>query len=144
MAYLEWAVHSVRMLDGRISAADMSRLVLTSGYDRLLSAAGNITGEDVGTQRVLNGMLDLEIRQRERALDDAIRDLQSQFSRWSGNLAFVVPDTSVYLEHDDKLENLDFHSLLQIRPDKTVRVVIPVIVLDELDGQKRGGDPLRR
>ena len=34
----------------------------------------------------------------------------------------------MYLEHNDKLENFDFTSLLQVRPDKTVRVIVPVIV----------------
>lgn len=135
-AYLEWATNSVLMLEHRVSAADIDRLVLTRGYERLLSAAGSLTGTDIGTQRVLNGLLSLEIRQRINALDQAVADLGAQIARWSGMLAFVVPDTSVYLEHEDKLEHLDFHSLLQVRPDKTVRVVVPVVVLDELDGLK--------
>ena len=143
-AYLEWVTNSVRMLEHRVSAADVDRLVLTRGYERLVSAAGSLTGADIGTQRALNGMVNLEIQQRIKGLEEATTELDAQITRWSGNLAFVVPDTSVYLEHDDKLEHLDFTSLLQARPDKTVRVVVPIIVLDELDGQKRRGETLMR
>jgi hypothetical protein len=133
------------MLEHRVSAADIDRLVLTHGYERLLSVAGSLTGLDVGTQRVLNGLLNLEIRQRISALEQATGDLRAQIQRWDGLAALVVPDTTVYLEHDEKLENLDFHSLVvDDWPDKTVRVVVPVVVLDELDGQKRSGDALKR
>jgi hypothetical protein len=37
-SYLEWATNAVRMLDHRISAADIDRLVLTAGYERLTPA----------------------------------------------------------------------------------------------------------
>ncbi len=118
--------------------------MLTRGYERLLTAAGSLAGTDTGSQRVLNGLLGLEIRQRITALQEAAAELGAQIRRWSGMLAFVVPDTSVYIEHDDKLENLDFHALLQVRPDKTVRVIVPMIVMDELDGQKRNGEALKK
>jgi hypothetical protein len=58
----------------------------------------------------------------------------------------MVADTSVYIEHDDKLRDLDFAPLLpDAWLDKPVVVVVPVVILDELDGLKqRGGDALRR
>jgi hypothetical protein len=43
-AYLEWATNSIRMLEHRVSAADIDRLVLTRSYDRLLAVAGSLTG----------------------------------------------------------------------------------------------------
>ena len=39
-AYLRWANDSVRMLEHRVSAADIGRLVLSPGYERLLIATG--------------------------------------------------------------------------------------------------------
>lgn len=62
-AYLEWATDSVRMLEHRVSTADIDRLILTRGCDRLLAAAGTLTGADIGTQRVLNGLVSHEIQQ---------------------------------------------------------------------------------
>jgi hypothetical protein len=140
-AYLEWVTNSVRMLECRITPADLSRLVLTPGYERLLSAAGGLTGTDIGTQRVLGGMVSEELRQRGRAFDDAVRDLEAQITRWSQYALYTVPDTGIYIEHEQKLRDLDVATLLPPSwADKTVRVVVPIVVLDELDGLKRKGD----
>jgi hypothetical protein len=143
-AYLEWATTSVQMLEHRVSAADIDRLVLTCGYERLLSVAGSLTGLDVGTQRVLNGLLSLEIQQRIGALEQAVADLRAQIQRWSGYPVSAVADTSFYIENDAKLRDTDFVSLMNDFPDKNVRVIVPLIILDELDGLKRGGDAQRR
>ena len=107
-SYLEWATNSVRMLEHRVSAADIDRLVCTRGYERLVSAAGSLTGADIGTQRVLNGLVDHEIQLRTEALREAIKDLDEQIRRWPQETNYTVADTSVYIEHDEKLEHLDF------------------------------------
>lgn len=139
-AYLEWATNSVRMLEHRVSTADIDRLVLTRGYERLLATAGALTGADVGTQRVLNGLVDHEIQQRSQTLEEAIRDLDAQGRRWPQGSAYAVADTSFYIEHDDKLRDIDFAPLLPgAWLDKPVTVIVPIIVLDELDGLKRRG-----
>jgi hypothetical protein len=44
-AYLEWATNSARMLEHRVSAADIDRLVFTGGYERLLGTAGTLTND---------------------------------------------------------------------------------------------------
>ena len=93
-AYLEWATNSVRMLERRVSTADIDRLVLTRGYERLLATAGTLTGADIGTQRVLNGLVSHEIQQRSQALEEAIRDLDAQGRRWPQGTAYAVADTS--------------------------------------------------
>src|SRR6185437_7404410 len=36
-SYLEWATTSVRMLEHRVNAADIGRLVCTRGYERLVA-----------------------------------------------------------------------------------------------------------
>ena len=48
----------------------------------------------------------------------------------------IIPDTSFYIEHPEKLEEVDFHALTQ--DPGPVRVVVPIIVVDELDGLKKG------
>lgn len=145
-AYLEWATGAVRMLEHRVSVADIDRLVLTRGYERLLSTAGTLTALDMGTQRVLNGLVDHEIQQRTQALEEASRALDAQIRRWPGDVAYLVADTTVYIEHESKLRDLDFAPLLPgVWLDKAVVVIVPVIILDELDGLKqRGGDALRK
>ena len=139
-AYLEWATNSVRMLEHRVSSADVDRLVLTRSYDRLLTAAGNLAGEDIGPQRVLNGLVSNEIQQRSQILDEAIKDLHSQVQRWPQGNIYAVADTSFYIEHDSKLKETDFAPLLPaVWSDKPVTIIVPIIVLDELDGLKQRG-----
>jgi hypothetical protein len=118
-------------------------LVLTRGYDRLLAAAGSLTGEDIGTQRVLNGLVSGEIQQRLQVLDEAILDLDSQGRRWPQGTVYAVADTSFYIEHDSELRETDFAPLLPgAWLDMPVTIIVPIIVLDELDGLKqRGGAP---
>jgi hypothetical protein len=137
-AYLDWASDSVRMLEHRVSAADIDRLVLTRGYERLLAAFGTLTGADIGTQRVLNGLVSHEIQQREQALEEVVRDLDAQGRRWPKGTTYAVADTSFYVEHDSKLRDADLAPLLPgAWPDKPVTVIVPIIVLDELDGLKQ-------
>jgi hypothetical protein len=134
--YMEWATQTVQRLGNQITAADLDRLVLTRGYERLLSVFGTMTGLDAGTQRVLNGLVSLELTQRVSAFEDAIKALDAQIRRWSRPGTFVVADTSVYIEHEDKLEVLDFAPLLKIRGDP-VHLLVPIVVVDELDGLKK-------
>jgi hypothetical protein len=75
--YLEWVTSTVRQLAGQVSAADLDRLVLTRGYDRLLSAAGTMTGTDMATQRV-------------DAFDAAVKALEERIQRWSRHGVFVT------------------------------------------------------
>jgi hypothetical protein len=139
--YLEWVTSTVRQLGGQVSAADVDRLVLTPGYDRLLAAAGTMTGTDMATQRVLNGLVSLELNRRVDAFDAAVKALEEQIQRWSRLGAFVAPDTSFYIEHESKLEDLDldFRPLLQIWEDP-VHLLVPIIVVDELDSLKKSKD----
>lgn len=106
--YLEWVTNTVRQLCNQLSAADLDRLVLTRGYDRLLAAAGTMTGIDLRTQRVLNGMVSLELSRRVEALGAANEALQAQIQRWNVPGRFAVADTSFYIEHENKLEEADF------------------------------------
>jgi rRNA-processing protein FCF1 len=129
------------MLSGQVSRADIDRLILTRGYERLLAGVGTLTGTDIGTQRVVNGLVSQELQQRVDALDQAVKALAAQVGRWSGPEVFGVLDTSVYIEHDDKLEVMDFAATMSLTwMDKPVHVLVPAVVMDELDGLKRSKD----
>jgi PIN domain len=142
--YLEWAARSASMLHNRIKATDIDRLIFTRGYDRLLTAMGSITSTDTGTQRVLNGLIDMELRLRTEALDDIIKDLRSPNPQWDADDLYVVLDTSVYIEHEDKLEKLDIAPALTAFPDKRLHLLVPMVAIDELDGIKNKGEELKR
>ncbi len=143
-SYLEWAARSARILHNRLRSADIDRLIFTRGYGRLLAAAGNLSGTDTGTQRVLNGLLDMELRLRTEALDEIIADLQNRNPQWSFDDLYAVLDTSVYIEHDEKLEVLDIAAQLTPYPDKRLHLLVPMVVIDELDGIKNKGEGIKR
>jgi PIN domain len=132
------------MLHNRLRSADIDRLIFTRDYDRLLAAVGNLSGTDTGTQRVLHGLLDMELRLRTEALDEIITDLQNRNPQWSYDDLYAVLDTSVYIEHDDKLEKLDIAPQLTLYPDKRLHLLVPMVVIDELDGIKNKGEGIKR
>jgi hypothetical protein len=141
-AYLAWANNSVRLLRGQIRGADINRLVLSPRY-WLLQAHQDPAGTDPagGTLRAL---VDLELEERIDALDEAVRAFGEQRHRWGRPGMFVVADTSAYIEAEHKLENLDLAELIGVR-EEPLHLLIPILVVDELNGQKRrGNSPQRR
>jgi hypothetical protein len=95
---------------------------------------------DTGTQRVVNGLVSLELDQRISAFEAAMTAMEAQIRRWWREGVFAVADTSVYIEHDSKLRELDFRRLLRIR-EEPVDLLVPIVVVDQLDNLKdRGSD----
>jgi PIN domain len=140
LAYLEWTGRAVRMLGNQIASADLDHLVLTKGYELLLSGVGTMTSTEREVQRVVNGLVSLELDQRVEAFDAAIQALERQIRRWSDYAHFVVPDTGFYIEHEDKLEDVDFGPLINVW-QSTVAVLAPIVIVDELNGLKQHSKP---
>lgn len=127
-----------------ISAADVDRLVLTRRYEMLVwSAAGllSLAGGNNAT-RVLNDLISTELDERVAAFDAAIAALQEQITRWDRASRYAVLDTCVYLEHVNQLETLNLAAILSAR-EAPIRILVPMMVLDELDGAKRFSDDRR-
>ena len=94
-------------------------------------------------QRVVNGLVSLEVRHRQDAFKAATEALSEQIKQWSQPGAFVVPDTSFYMRHD-KLEEADFAPLVKVWEDP-IHVLVPIVIVDELDNLKQSRDKhLRR
>jgi hypothetical protein len=132
-AYLAWVANAVRVLRGQVSAADLDRLVLTRRCWLLQSKADGWTA-------TLAHLLDTEIDERTAALEDAVRALDEQLERWSRPGWFIVADSSFYLRHPDKLEQADLAAVLGARGDP-LHLILPIVVVDELDGLKQAGQP---
>jgi hypothetical protein len=139
-SYLNWTSGAVKVLKNQVRSADIDRLVLTRGYERLLALVGPAVNQE--TVSVMNEMLNVELTQR---VDDfeAVRDsLNDAISRWSGFSTFIMPDTSVYIEHTDKLADLDFAEVIygQLFPNTRLVVLVPIVVIDELDRLKESSN----
>jgi|ERR1700722_11484549 len=135
LAYLEWTSNAVRMLGNQISPADLTRLVLTKRYELLLAGAGTLSGSEIEVQRIVNGLVSLELDERVEAFDVAIKTLDRQIRRWSAYGHYIVPDTSFYIEHQQKLEEVDFGPLINVW-ETEITVFVPTVVIDELDRLK--------
>lgn len=137
LAYLDWTTEAVAALGNQVSNKDLTRLVLTSRYELLLSAVGTLAGTD--TQRLVNGLVSQELRERVTAFEEAIKALKESIRRWSGARYFVVADSSFYIEHSDKFEDVDLAKVLGFY-DGPIHLLIPLVVVDELDGLKQSKD----
>jgi hypothetical protein len=52
-------------------------------------------------------LLNSEVDERVRALEESETALRQQIERWSRSGVFVLPDSSFYIEHPAKLEDVD-------------------------------------
>ncbi|MEV0269209.1 PIN domain-containing protein [Hamadaea sp. NPDC050747] len=130
--YVAWANRAVSMLTYQVSPRDIDRLILTRRYELLLGAG------ELHSKAILN-LLYAELDSRVRILDDLISDLQRQTERWPDDgERFVAMDTGVFL-HGDKIEELDLQQILHgtLEP---IRLLIPMVVIDELDRLKEKND----
>ncbi len=144
LAYIEWTNTAVQMLGKQISSADLDFLVLTDRYRLLLAGvAGSMTSTERPVQRVLNGLVSLELNERVADFEAAIAALDTQISLWSGYGHYVVPDTSFFIKHEQKLEEVDFGPLINVW-ESDITVLVPIVVVDELDRLKEIKDQHKR
>ncbi|KOV94165.1 hypothetical protein ADL04_25345 [Streptomyces sp. NRRL B-3648] len=137
LAYLDWATFAVDRLGTLISNADLDRLVLTKRYDQLLAGLDNFT---IGTtQRLVNQLVSAELRQRTTAFTTAVDTLAQELQRWQLRGVPFVADSSFYIHHPDKLEETEFAELLRVA-DHSVHLLVPMVVVDELDQLKESKD----
>ncbi|MCZ3388960.1 MAG: PIN domain-containing protein [Actinomycetia bacterium] len=78
----------------------------------------------------------MELEERVEAFNDASCALRAVIERWSQPGVFVVADTSFYIHHPDKLDDLDLAPLIGACGDD-IHVLVPIVVVDELDGLKQ-------
>ena len=138
LAYLEWAGRAARMLRGRISDKDLASLVFNRRYELLLASAGTLTSSDVEVQRVVNDLVSQELDQRVHDFDEAIKTLKAYKERWRNVGDLLVLDTCFYVEHPDELPDADLAGLTAATtPGWAMHVLVPLLVVDELDRLKR-------
>ncbi|MGW1538787.1 PIN domain-containing protein [Streptomyces sp. NPDC002309] len=134
MTYLEWATESAQMLGSQISDRDLDQLVFTDRYRALLGSCGMLAGG--AQQRLVNGLVQLEVAERIEAFEAAVAALDTRIGRWIQQEEFVVADSSFYIQNEVKLADVDLHEVLDVPRWKFVRLLFPIVVVDELDDLK--------
>lgn len=132
-AYVHWATESVTALRPWLGGDDVDRLVRTPTYWAALTMP---TGTMQGARLVGEEMM-----ARREELQRVLTSLEEFTQRFEDaqSSALVVPDTNVLLEHPQALDNTDWHELARghAAPMDDLRVVLPLLVVDELDDAKR-------
>jgi hypothetical protein len=129
--YLDWANKAVSALWNLVSPADLSRLVMTPAFWHIQSAAAPLANGTTLT-------IDNEILARKTELEQLHNDLAGQVTFWTG-VPIAVPDSTMFCRHD-RLEDWDLAPLLGITNDRPTHIVIPMVVIDELDRLKESGN----
>lgn len=142
-AYTECVNSTLGALRHLIRPVDLEALLLTQRYWLLQSLAAMAGSTSV------NLLLNAEVEERKTALSDSARELQIYMTHWFREGVFVVPDTSLYITHRAKLEEWDLASLLQDykmlpQPGYPIHVLVPILVVDELDRLKESRDKKTR
>lgn len=105
---------------------------LDSSYDRIAFAPQM-------TERMLNGLLNREFKAWDARLDSLLTDLEALrvFLARPGQL--MVLDTSALME-GPLFTRFSWHDLDGIAPGSSIRLIVPAVVLEELDDLKRHRD----
>jgi hypothetical protein len=82
-------------------------------------------------------MMNVEMDAQSHRFADLASELEVARGLFKGAGTCVVPDTSFYVEHGEKIEDIDFHAL--VRVVGSIRILVPMVIVDELDGLKRSG-----
>lgn len=129
--YVAWTENAERMLRNAFEAEAVTDLVHTQRYWMLRAIPP-------GTPR-LAPLVDAELTNRASVLTQLQDDLQEQRRRWRHRAAtLVVVDTNMFLEPGRPIQEVDWLVVTDSRPG--VRLVVPLIVVHELDRLKRQGN----
>ncbi len=88
-----------------------------------------------GTQLI--PMINAEIAAHSERFRVLAEEMEMARNLFDGAGRCLLPDTSFFIEHAEKIEDLNFHELAG--STGPVRVLIPMVVVDELDSLKKSG-----
>lgn len=137
LRYFNWATDTASVLRSQVSAKDVDTLVFTSRCQVLLASCGTLTG--TAQERLVNGLVDREITERVQAFEEAQAALDAPIGRWNGLEWFVVADSSFYIHNPVKLADIDLHKVLGLPSGEHIRLLFPMVVVDELGALKEAG-----
>jgi hypothetical protein len=134
--YLKWATNTAEVLRRKVRQADLEWLIAPQSTWRLASITPEPWNRDI-----LLGVARFEVQTRIALVTAARDELQAQVERWTGTAAgrLIVPDSSFFIKHPRKLEEMVLADDLQ-EQGVPLRIVVPILVVDELDGLKQSRD----
>lgn len=133
--YLFWAYSSLRDLGPHLRQTDLDRLVTTKRFWALQSVL------EPKDESMIRLFINLEIDERSRDFEFEIEEMRRAISDWKyqgqPQLVAIVLDTNILLEHHHELATVDWTTKAKIMSDVGISLLVPIVVLDELDRLKR-------
>jgi hypothetical protein len=129
--YVTWAARTEGRLRTILTTAEAARLFSDPRYRDICSMAPG--GH-------LLPLISAEIDVLSHRLASLADELDLTRRLFDGSGTCLVPDTSFFIEHERKLEDVDFH----VRAPDPGRVSVLVPMVDELDGLKKGSSTKTR
>ncbi len=134
--YLSWVVDAARILGTTVRRSDLDRLLYTPRYWATLA-------NPIPAPSVLKAVHQ-EVYERLVHLDEVRAEAAALRDHWAPSprgTHVVVPDTGILLHHTlggepANIDSIDWRAMIPVRTFDEVRVVIPIVVVDELEGIK--------
>ncbi|RNH98586.1 hypothetical protein EEZ25_26140 [Micromonospora aurantiaca] len=134
--YLDWANENARVLRNQVRPTDIDRLIFTPRFWRLAEFGDR-------RDRFTRDLLSAELTERSEMWERAWAALKAEIDRWSSDAYPIVVDTSVFIHHPDKFRDIAYAELLGVAYEE-VRLIVPRVVVDELDRLKESGNQQSR
>lgn len=129
-SYLSWATSAGSDLGLFFSRNTVANLVLTPAYWHLM-------GIDPAANESIIRAVHAEAEDRRRHLSRVRDMLLAEDQRWASvSGQTLVPDTNVFLEHRSDFADIPWVQIAGGDPAVPIDVVIPLVVIDELDKTK--------
>lgn len=130
-AYRAWSAEALGRLADVLRPSEADRLIATPRHWTLHAL-------DPAAHGNAAALVDLELAARQTDLAAAVAGLSQVLARRGGHRgALAVADTSVYLHHPEPFDRIDWPALVPGASSSGVHLVIPLLVVDELDRHKR-------
>jgi PIN domain len=132
-AYLGWVNEASRMMGNHLQRSQLEALLYTRHYWALRQMDGG--------EAWLTGQVKSEMHARVEALVEMADEAERLEKWWNVPAAIVVPDTNVLLHTTEFFDELEWPKALDI--DGSVQLVIPMVVVDQIDNLKRSKQLVR-
>lgn len=132
MRYRSWADEAIRQLRHRFSESAVDVVVRTSAYWATIQMPA---GDQTTYSLVMT-----ELTHAGSRLQKLETDLAAFLGWWDDAARIVVLDTSAVMSFGPQVGAMDWFAVLDKRPDRILRLVLPLIVIDELDNLKDRGN----
>lgn len=154
VGYLDWVLTTAEKLRTKIRPSDIDRLLFTPRMWRLQELVDRRDRSSIHVptmthphDRFTTGLLSIELTEKAELFQRARTALEAEVQRWTPlpdpkcvvDPEVVVVDTSVFIQHPNKIREIDYAEVIGVS-EGPIRLVVPRVAIDELDRLKESGN----